>query len=74
MLGEAEGAAGESIHNVQRDLLDLFTVEPDKVVLEDQEGFVRDEDETLLFIVPVIHPEATRETFSHHICDKDSLL
>jgi len=61
VLWEAELAVGHAVYDVQRDPLDLVTVEHDEVVLEDQEGVVRDEDEALLLIVPVIHPETTRE-------------
>lgn len=50
---------GDAVHKVQRDPLDLLTVEHDKVVLEDQERAVRDENETLFFIVPVVHPETS---------------
>lgn len=61
-LWEAEFAVGDAVHNVQWDPLDLLTREHDKVILEDQERVICDEDKTLFFIVPVIHPETTRET------------
>lgn len=51
---------GNTVHKVQRDPVELVTVEHDKVVLEDQERAVRDENNSLLFIVPVIHPEKKR--------------
>lgn len=54
-LWEAEGAVGDPVHEVQRDPLDLLTVEHDKVVLHDQESIVCDENKTLFLIVPVIH-------------------
>lgn len=57
MLREDEGAVGDAVHKVQRDPLDLLTDEHDEVVLDDQERVVCDENETLFFIVPVIHPE-----------------
>ncbi len=52
---------GDAVHKVQWDPLDLLTDEHDKVVLEDQERAVCDQSETLFFIVPVVHPETTRE-------------
>lgn len=56
-LWEAEGSVGDAVHKVQRDPLELLTVEQDKVVFEDQQGAVGDENEALPLIVPVIHPE-----------------
>lgn len=72
MLWEVKGSVGDAVHNVERDPLDLLTVEHDKVVFEDQERVFRDQNETLLFIVPMIHPENIRGsdplavTGSHH--------
>lgn len=60
-LWEAECAVGDAVHKVQWDPLDLITVEHDKVVLEDHKRVVGDENNTLLFIIPVIHPERDRE-------------
>ncbi len=59
---EAEGSIGYAVHKVQGDPLDLLTVKHDKVVLEDQERVFCDENKTLFFIVPVIHPETTTKT------------
>lgn len=56
-LWETEGALRDAVHVVQLDPLDLLTAQQDEVVLEDQESVVRDDDEALLFIVPVIDPE-----------------
>lgn len=56
MLGEAEGTMGDAVHVVQRDPLDLVTVEHDKVVLDDQQGVFCDEDNSLLFVIPVVNP------------------
>lgn len=53
---------GDAVHKVQRDPLELLTVEQDKVVFEDQQGAVGDENEALLLIVPVIHPEENTGT------------
>lgn len=54
-LWEAEGAVGDAVHKVKRDPLHLVTVEHHEVVLEDQEREFCDENNALLFIVPVIH-------------------
>lgn len=54
VLWEAEFAMVDAVHDVQWDPLDLLTDEHDKVVLEDQERSVCDENKTLFFIVPVI--------------------
>lgn len=56
MLREGEGAVGDTVHKVQGDPVELLTVEHDKVVFEDQERRVCDENNSLLLIVPVIHP------------------
>jgi len=61
VLWESEGAVTEAVHKVQLDPLELLTFQHDEVILEDQERVVRDEDETLLFIVPVIYPETTTQ-------------
>lgn len=57
VLWETEGAVRDSVHVVQLDLLDLLTAEQDEVVLEDQKIVVCDDNEALLFVVPVINPE-----------------
>lgn len=54
VLWETEGTLRDSVYEVQRDLLDLLTAEQDEVVLEDQKIVVCDDDEALLFVVPVI--------------------
>lgn len=61
MLREGEGAVGDAVHKVQRDPVDLLTVEHDKVVFEDQEREVCDENNSLPLVVPVIYPEKTNE-------------
>ena len=63
-LWEGEFAVRDAVHDVQRDPLDLLASEHDEVVLEDQERVICDENNTLFFIVPVIHPETTRERVS----------
>lgn len=70
MLGEAEGTVGDAVYNVQWDPMDMLTIEQDEVVLEDQQRVVRDEDEALFFIVPVIHPGTTRERVCKHNINK----
>lgn len=57
MLREGERAVGDAVHEVQRDSVELLAVEHDKVVLEDQEREVGDENQPLPLVVPVIHPE-----------------
>lgn len=61
MLWEAECAVGDAVHKVQRDPLDLLTVEHDKVVLADEERVVRDKHNALFLVVPVIHPESGKQ-------------
>lgn len=51
---------GDAVHKVQRDPLDLLTVEHDKVIFEDQERAVCDENDALFFVVPMIHPEGKK--------------
>lgn len=63
-LWEAEGAVGDAVHKVKWDPLHLVTVEHHEVVLEDQEREFCDENNALLFIVPVIHSETTKQCVS----------
>lgn len=56
MFWELEGSRGDSVHEVQRDPLDLLTVEHDEVIFEDQERVVCDKSKPFFFIVPMIHP------------------
>lgn len=66
-LWEAEGAVGDAVHKVKGDPLHLVTVEHHEVVLEDQERQFCDENDALLFIVPVIHSETTKQCVSKFI-------
>lgn len=56
----------DAVHKVQRDPLDLLQVEHDKVIFEDQERAVCNENKALLFIVPMIHPERTEKEYVRH--------
>lgn len=60
-LGEAEGSVGDAVHEVEGDPGEALTVEQDKVVLEDQQRAVCDQDQALQVVVPVVHPEEEEE-------------
>lgn len=60
---EGELPMTDPVHKVQRDPMELLTVEHDKVIFEDQERVVCNENKALLFIIPVIHPERTENEY-----------
>lgn len=62
MLWKVKGSVGDAVHKVERDPLDLVTVEHDKVVFEDQECVVCYQNKTLFFVIPMIHPENIRKS------------
>lgn len=59
-LREAEASAGDAVHKVEGDPDEALAVEEDKVVLEDQQRAVGDQDQALPVVVPVVHPEDSR--------------
>lgn len=61
---EGEASVADAIHHVERDLLDLLALEHHKVVLADQQEDVGDDNQALLFVVPVIHPEIKHAGFA----------
>lgn len=56
-LRESEASIGDAVHKVEGDPDEALAVEQDKVVLEDQQRAVGDQDQALQVVVPVVHPE-----------------
>lgn len=72
-LREDEASVGDAVHKVEGDPDEALAVKQDKVVLEDQQRAVGDQDQALQVVVPVVHPEdsgggAARE------CETNSLI
>lgn len=68
-LGEAEASVGDAVHKVEGDPDEALTVEEDKVVLEDQQRAVGDQDQALQVVVPVVHPEGERKSRLRPVTD-----
>lgn len=68
MLWEAEGPVEDAVNKVEWDFLDLLTVEHDKVILADEQRVLSQDHQTLLLIVPVVHPGEEDNTVSVAFC------
>lgn len=52
-------AQAEATDGTQGDLLHLHTAKHDEVIFADQEGLVREQQDLLLLVVPVVNPGGT---------------
>lgn len=68
-LRKVEASVGDAVHKVQGHPDEALTVEQDKVVLEDQQRAVGDQDKALEVVVPVVNPEQQDKSRLRQVVD-----